>query len=170
MERVAFRDVAAVREIADREFSRIEAIIKALLPHACIEHVGGTALPHGVTKGDLDIQVRVGADVFRAARATLGRAFTPDPDNIWGDGAASFRIDDADIPTGVHLTEIGGAFDFQWKYRDLLISRPDLVCEYDAIKRRFEGKSMIDYRNAKAAFFDRIGRLIGAQTDDSVAP
>ena len=160
MERVTFRDVSAVREIADREFSRIEAIIKALIPDACVEHVGGTALPRGITKGDLDIQVRVGASTFQAGRAALGRAFTPDPDNAWGDGAASFRIDDADIPTGVHLTEIRGAFDLQWKYRDLLISRPDLVREYDGIKRRFDGQPMVDYRNAKAAFFDRIRRLI----------
>lgn len=114
MERVTFRDVAAVRPIADREFTRLEAVIKALLPDACIEHVGGTALPHGITKGDLDIQVRVGADALRVAKAVLGRAFAPDPDNVWGDGAASFRIDAAGIPTGIHLTEIGGAFDLQW--------------------------------------------------------
>ena len=142
----------------------MQAIIKALVPDACIEHVGGTALPHGITKGDLDIQVRVGADAFRAASAALGRALAPDPDNAWGDGAASFRIDDADIPTGIHLTEIGGAFDFQWKYQDLLISRPDLVREYDGIKRRFEGKPMVDYRAAKAEFFGRIARLVRRQT------
>ena len=167
MDRVAFRDVSSVRETADRELSRLSDIIHALLPDARIEHVGGTALPHGITKGDLDIQVRVRADVFQAARAALGRAFAPDPDNIWGTGAASFRIDDADIPVGIHLTEIGGAFDLQWKYRDLLISRPDLACEYDGIKRRFEGKAMADYRNAKAAFFERIRRLIGNPPDDS---
>ena len=112
MERVTFRDVAAVREIADREFSRIGAAIKSLLPDACIEHVGGTALPHGITKGDLDIQVRVGADAFEAASAALAGAFAPDPENAWGDGAASFRFDDADIPTGIHLTEIGGGVRF----------------------------------------------------------
>jgi len=168
MDRVAFRDVSAVRETADREFSRIEAVINSLLPDACIEHVGGTALPRGITKGDLDIQVRVCPDVFQAARAALDRTFAPDPDNVWGDGAASFKVEDADIPTGIHLTEIGGAFDFQWRYRDLLISRPDLACEYDGIKRRFEGKAMVDYRNAKAAFFERMGRLIGNPPVDSV--
>lgn len=170
MEIVTFTDVSAVRQIADREFSRIEATITALLPHARIEHVGGTALPRGITKGDLDIQVRVAAGDFDAARAALGRAFAPDPDNVWGDGAASFRLDDADIPTAVHLTEIGGAFDFQWKYRDVLIGRPDLACEYDGIKRRFDGKPMADYRNAKAAFFDRIRHLVHPSADDSAAP
>lgn len=96
MERVTFRDVSAVREIAATEFSRMEAIITALLPPARIEHVGGTALPRGITKGDLDIQVRVAADDFRAARVVLGRAFAPDPDNVWVDGAASFRLYDGD--------------------------------------------------------------------------
>ena len=75
MDRVA-RDVSAIRDTADREFSRIEAVINSLLPDACIEHVGGTALPHGITKGDLDIQVRVRADVFQAAKGVLGQAFT----------------------------------------------------------------------------------------------
>ena len=76
--------------------------------------------------------------MFEAARAVLGLEFVPDPDNVWGDGATSFKIDGADIPIAIHLTEIGGEFDFQWKYRDLLRNRPDLVLEYDDIKRCFE--------------------------------
>ena len=160
---LTFRDVSAVRDIACREFSRIEAIIKGLLPDSGVEHVGSTALPQGITKGDLDIQVRVGSQMFEAARAVLGLEFVPDPDNVWGDGATSFKIDGADIPIAIHLTEIGGEFDFQWKYRDLLRNRPDLVLEYDDIKRCFEGKRMSDYRKAKAEFFDRIRHLVRAR-------
>ena len=160
MERLTFRNVSVVREIARREFSRIEAVIKGILPYSEIEHVGSTALPRGITKGDLDIQVRVGSPMFETARIALAREFVVDPDNVWGDGATSFKIDGADIPIGVHLTEIGGTFDFQWKFRDLLRNRPDLVAEYDDVKRRFEGERMADYRNAKAEFFNRIRHLI----------
>ena len=163
MERVTFRDVAAVREIAEREFSRVEAMITALLPDASVEHVGGTALPHGITKGDLDIQVRVSSRSFEPARTALARRFEFDPDNVWGYGATSYTVDGADIPIAIHLTEIGGAFDFQWMLRDLLRNRPDLVSEYDDLKRRFEGKRMADYRDAKAAFLDRVQRLINAR-------
>lgn len=156
-----------MRGIACREFSRIEAIIKRVLPESEIEHVGSTALAHGITKGDLDIQVRVGAPKFDAAKAELAREFALDPDNVWGDGAASFKVENAEIPTGIHLTETGGAFDFQWKFRELLKKRPELVSEYDDIKRRFEGGRLIDYRNAKANFFGRIRHLID---DDLVTP
>ena len=156
---LTFRDVSAVRDIACREFSRIEAIIKELLPDSGVEHVGSTALPQGITKGDLDIQVRVGSQMFEAARAVIGLEFVPDPDNVRGDGETSFKIDGADIPIAIHLTEIAGEFEFQWKYRDLLRNRPDLVLEYDDIKRCFAGKRMSDYRKAKAEFFDRIRHL-----------
>ncbi len=169
MERLTFRNVSTVREIACREFSRIEAVIKRTLPDTQIEHVGSTALPHGVTKGDLDIQVRIDAPRFDAAKAALAHEFALDPDNVWGDGAVSFKIEDAEIPTGVHLTVVGGPFDLQWRFRELLKARPDLLSEYDDIKRRFEGGRVIDYRNAKAKFFGRIRHLIGARTDDLVA-
>lgn len=169
VERLTFRNVSTVREIACREFSRIEAVIKGILPDSEIEHVGSTSLPHGITKGDLDIQVSVGAPMFDTAKAALAHEFVLDPDNVWGDGAASFKIEDAAIPIGVHLTEIGGPFDLQWRFRELLKARPELLWEYDDIKRRFEGGRMIDYRNAKAEFFGRIRHLIGPRTDELVA-
>ena len=40
-------------------------------------------------------------------------------------------------------------------WRDLLNTNPELRAEYDALKRRFEGAPMDDYRAAKSAFIER---------------
>jgi GrpB-like predicted nucleotidyltransferase (UPF0157 family) len=159
MERVAFKEVSLVRQAAEREFRRCSSIIKRLIPKAAVEHVGSTALPSGLTKGDLDIQVRVAPGDFGAARSKLESAFPLDPENVWGEGAASFKIEDAELPIGIHLTVIDGEFDTQWKYRETLAGRPDLVEEYDDLKRRFDGKSMTAYRKAKGEFFSGLRKL-----------
>lgn len=61
-ERVFFVDIATCRGQAEVLFREVEARVRALLPGVSVEHVGSTSLPDGLTKGDLDVQVRVGAD------------------------------------------------------------------------------------------------------------
>ena len=59
---------------------------------------------------------------------------------------------------GVHLTVIDGSADTQWRFRDLLIASAAPRREYDELKRRFDGGSMSQYREAKAVFVDRVLR------------
>ncbi|MFE3575677.1 GrpB family protein [Lysinibacillus sp. NPDC059133] len=49
--------------------------MKELLPEADIQHVGSTAIPDSVTKGDLDIQVRVSAEQFSIAVELLSNLY-----------------------------------------------------------------------------------------------
>ncbi|WP_053583309.1 GrpB family protein [Lysinibacillus contaminans] len=44
-------------------------------PGADVQHVGSTAVPHSLTKGDLDIQVRVTPELFLKAVQTLSRFY-----------------------------------------------------------------------------------------------
>ncbi len=65
-ERVFFRAVADHRAKADALYARIRDQLLQLLPNAMVEHVGSTSLRDGLTKGDLDVQIRVRASVGQA--------------------------------------------------------------------------------------------------------
>lgn len=158
MERVFFVDVSSCREQADALFVQIEARLQPLLPGTQVEHVGGTSLPDGLTKGDLDVQVRVKSADFDSACEVIGKLYEPNPGGF-SDAGRSFKDDSTDPPLGLHVTIIDGPSDIQHRQRDLLLARPDLRREYDAVKRRFHGAEMAAYREAKDVFFTGIEHL-----------
>ncbi len=157
-ERVFFGAVFAYRAKADALFGRVREDVLRVVPNAVVEHVGSTALPDGLTKGDLDVQVRVRAEDFDEACRALASLYQHN-EGGFTDGGRSFKDDSADPPLGVHLTVIGGPSDTQSSQRDLLRRRPDLRAEYDALKRRFDGGDMDAYRDAKDVFFTRLASL-----------
>lgn len=59
MEQVNFLDNRLLYENAEETFLVNKKIIKERLPEADIQHVGSTAIPNCLTKGDLNIQIRV---------------------------------------------------------------------------------------------------------------
>lgn len=108
-----------------------------------------------LTKGDLDIQIRIARKNFRSAKAILAGLYKPLKGAFRGRDGASFKDDSTNPSVGIHLTATGGSCDFQWKHRDLLRKRKDLRIQYDALKARFQGKSMKAYRAAKEKFMKK---------------
>lgn len=158
-ERVFFGTVSEHRARALALYEIVRERVVALVPTASVEHVGSTALPDGLTKGDLDVQVRVSAEHFEAACRALAAIYEHNPGGVSALGR-SFKDDATEPPLGLHVTVIDGPSDFQFRQRDLLCSRPDLRAEYDAIKRRFEGGDMAAYREAKHEFFMRVALVV----------
>jgi len=144
------------REKVATAFASEAAWLRTALAAAQVEHVGSTAIPGSLTKGDLDIQVRVRPVEFAAAERLLLVRYRRNTGSTPQEGFAAFEKPGSTPPIGVQLTAIGGEVDVFWRFRDVLLLRPDLVREYDALKRWFEGKPMADYRAAKDAFFDRL--------------
>ena len=56
----------------------------------------------------------------------------------------------------MQLTVIDSEFDFFWKFRDILLLNDAYRFEYDNLKKKYEGKEMDDYREAKNEFFKRL--------------
>jgi len=96
-ERVFFREVHFHRTKAEALFARLEHRLRALLPTAAIEHVGSTSLPDGLTKGDLDVQVRVRAEDYADACRALASAYEDNPGGFTDQGR-SFKDDTTDPP------------------------------------------------------------------------
>jgi GrpB-like predicted nucleotidyltransferase (UPF0157 family) len=134
------------------------ARLLALLPAAEVLHTGGTSIPSALTRGDLDVQVRVAPADFVSARDKLSGAYASYQPETWTDEFATFVRADAQVDTGVALTAVGGEHDrrFLIAWRRLR-SDPHLLADYNALKEAHAGSTDDDlYRAAKSAFFDRL--------------
>lgn len=156
-------DQELARSSAERLFARIAAELRALLPQSAdIRHVGATAVPGCLTKGDLDIVVRVDASEFAAADRALAARFARNSGSKRTDTFSAFEDAGTTPHLGVQLTVAGGEDDYFHLFADALRRDPELVAAYNALKLRFDGQPMDVYRAAKSAF---IGEVLGRQAD-----
>lgn len=71
VESVHFMPEEEFRQKVERLFQDQKEKIQSLLPDADVQHIGSTAIPNSITKGDLDIQVRIPVEGFSMAVTTL---------------------------------------------------------------------------------------------------
>ncbi|ASL62610.1 GrpB family protein [Bacillus cereus] len=156
MKPVNFLEQSKINEMANKEVSHQKSRILELLPNVDIQHIGSTAIPNSITKGDLDIQVRVSKEDFTKAVEILSTIYDINEGSTKTDFFRAFKDDSLPLPLGVQLTVINSDLDFFWKIRDVLLKNDEFRKEYDDLKRNFEGKTMDEYRLAKNQFFERI--------------
>jgi GrpB-like predicted nucleotidyltransferase (UPF0157 family) len=159
MEQVVFIAEALIREQAAAAFERYQARLLALLPQAEIQHIGSTAIPGALTKGDLDIVVRVSQTEFDAAEAALATHYERNTGSTRTASFASFKDDSADPPLGIQLVVRGSALDDFCAFRDFLATHPAYLTEYNQLKQAAHGQAMDTYREQKSRFVERILRL-----------
>jgi GrpB-like predicted nucleotidyltransferase (UPF0157 family) len=156
MERVHFLEQSHFHEQAEKTFLEQKEKILRLLPEADVQHVGSTAIPNSLTKGDLDIQVRIPAEMFTAAVKKLSTLYAVNKGSVQTDYFHAFQDDTTALPLGVQLTVIGSELDIFWKFREVLFANDAYRTEYDELKKAYEDKSMEAYREAKQQFFARL--------------
>jgi GrpB-like predicted nucleotidyltransferase (UPF0157 family) len=158
LRRLAFVPVETVRPAAERAFEEHARAIRELLPAAAVEHVGATAVPGALTKGDLDVLVRVERSEFGAAVAALRERYAIAQPENWNANFASFAHDgDSPLPVGVQLVVEGTPDDLMFgRLRALLLARPELLERLNALKRSFEGGDYESYTEAKGAFIESL--------------
>ncbi len=132
--------------------------IAKILPGVDIQHVGSTAIPNSLTKGDLDIQVRVEKENFTKIVGKLMQIYEEDRENRRTKTYAGFKKDDGGIPIGIQVTIIGSKEDDFSKLRDILLCNSKYQREYNSLKERYHEKTIEEYRRAKAKFFNRLKR------------
>lgn len=168
---VSFHPTEEFLEKADKAFETEKDKIQDLIPEADVQHIGSTSIPGSITKGDLDINVRVQKEDFeKAVQVLKGMYLINQPEN-WTESYASFKDDGSTgIDIGVQLTVIGDKLDDFLIARDILLKHPELLEEYNALKKKYEGKDMAEYRKEKGAFFDKLvnrpeyrGKGVGTQ-------
>lgn len=137
-------------------FTTQKEIIKKVIPDAEVQHVGSSAIPNSLTKGDIDIQVRVSSKRFLQAIEELSKLYEFNDGSIKTNEFRAFKDDAISPPLGIQLTVFDSEFDLFWKFRDVLLHNDKYRNEYDNLKREFEGKEMDKYREAKNEFFNKI--------------
>jgi GrpB-like predicted nucleotidyltransferase (UPF0157 family) len=159
-ERVEFVDEQEIRSSVLAVFESLRAIIVALLPQARVEHIGSTAIPGAITKGDLDLCVQVERGEFQEADRILGARFARNVGSAQTASLSSFVDDTWSVPVGVQLVVLGGDADFFVRWRDVLRRSPAVLREYNLLKSHWQGRSHAEYRAAKTAFIE--SKLAGA--------
>jgi acyl-CoA thioester hydrolase len=147
-------DLAAV----EHRFDELRRALRAILPHAHVEHVGATSVPGLPTKGDLDVQVRVHRERFAEARDALAQHYRPYDHAYREPDGASFDVDHPRIPAMLHLTVIDSDDDEQWVYRELLREDETLLRSFRQLRHAFDGRPMGEWRAAKARVFEQLKR------------
>lgn len=156
MEKVNFIESKALYENAKKTFLIHKSLIEKLLPEADVQPVGGTAVTNSITKGDLDIQVRVRFELFPKAVQELSTLYELNQGSTRTEVFRAFKDDSSIPPLGIQLTVIDSEFDFFWKLRDVLLINHKYRKEYDNLKLKYEGKDREDYRKAKNKFFEKL--------------
>jgi GrpB-like predicted nucleotidyltransferase (UPF0157 family) len=156
MQRVAFVKEESVRALVRSAFRRHQRRLRRLLPEAEILHVGSTAVRGSLTKGDLDIQVRVPGEQFRAARAILAAHYARNTGSPSTPTFASFEQAELAPSLGIQLTVAGSRYDIFWQITAYLAAHGEVNERYNALKLRYDGRSMAAYRRAKSRFLEAL--------------
>jgi GrpB-like predicted nucleotidyltransferase (UPF0157 family) len=154
-------DPDAARGAAEALFRKVASELAAVLPPSAeVLHIGATAVPACLTKGDLDIVVRVDRADFTVADALLVERLDRNVGSIRTDDFAAFEDAHRSPHLGVQLTVKGGAFDDFHHFVEALRADPALVRRYNELKQQFHGCPMVDYWAAKDAF---VGEVLAAR-------
>jgi len=146
-----------LRPQVEATLGRLSAQIKALVPDAEIHHIGATAVPGALTKGDLDVLLRVSPERFPAVVDRLKRDFQIKQPNNWTPQFASFGSDTKfELPVGIQVVVNGSENDFLLYLRDHLVRHPKALAEYNRLKMANADKGPEEYWKAKNEFLQKI--------------
>ncbi len=154
MSPIILQDADALRPVVERVLAGLAVRLDLLLPGVRIEHIGATAIPGALTKGDLDVALRLPAAQFAGAVAALKRDFPMRQVENWAPDFASFG-DDAtyELPVGIQVVIENSPSDFLVYLRDHLIAHTDALAVYNALKVAHAPRGPDAYWKAKNEFF-----------------
>lgn len=136
-------------------FELIARRLHSLLKHPKIVHIGSTAIPNSLTKGDLDVLCLVEDHAFDEAKQILSKHFSSNLGTEDMQGFSSFECSDYEISTGIQLMSRSASQPPFLLWREWLLSDSAVRNEYDDMKRDFNGKSMHLYREAKEVLISK---------------
>lgn len=155
MEPMHFHPAEQIAETVRREFARVRDRIDKALPRANVKHIGGTSIPGALTKGDLDLMVRVDAADFGSARTRLTGLYTIHQPENWTPTLASFKEEPQQVlPIGIQLVAVGSDDDVFHLIGEAIASDRRLLDAYNRLKAEHEGADPETYLDAKTEFMD----------------
>lgn len=145
-------------DLVEERMSSVESLISGLLPRAEVEQVGSTAIPGCLTKGDLDVVVRVAQEDFADGVSILDHVLHRSPRNCATADYVEYEFaSDGQSTTSVQFVAVGSWHDRRFTgLKQALLSDDSLVNRYNDLKRLHTGSSADVYQAAKCAFIDSV--------------
>ena len=171
MEPVSFQDVSNVKDLANKEFKRLQTVITRLVPQAIVEHVGSTAVSGLAAKPIIDILAGVQSLENVETKSQSIRAFGYQP---WfsGPGRVSYeRRNSQQQPT--HHLHFVVYRELRWReqlaFRDALRASASDREAYERLKRYLAARytDTRDYSEAKTPFIRSVLSRQGPSVADS---
>ncbi|ENX22217.1 hypothetical protein F892_01459 [Acinetobacter vivianii] len=135
-----------------RLFEDYKNKIEQLIPFAVIEHIGSSAIPNAISKGDLDIYIEVSAKDLVLTIEQLN--FKEKLDTLRTQELCMLESSEHDV--ALQIVVSGSEFKNFLTFRDQLRHHPDLVQQYNQLKQRCSGFSPQQYRELKSIFIENV--------------
>ncbi|AUT34549.1 MULTISPECIES: GrpB family protein [Acinetobacter calcoaceticus/baumannii complex] len=137
-------------------FNSYHKAICALLPFAKIEHIGSSAIPNAISKGDLDIYIEVIPEQFEFAIEQLKTLNFIEKQNTFRTHELCMleSLNNDDVAFQIVVTD--SVFTFFLTFKNKLISSPTLVNEYNQLKLQCSHLDPDQYRTIKSDFINRV--------------
>ncbi|MEI6075901.1 MAG: GrpB family protein [Verrucomicrobiota bacterium] len=142
-----------VQSIHQQLFERIRLVV----PEPELHHIGATAVPGALTKGDIDVLMRIEFSGFPAVVDVLKQHFQIKQLANWTPEFASFGDDTTyALPVGIQVVVKDSSVDFFLFHRDHFIENSEALTEYNGLKMARCEDGQEAYWNAKNEFLSRI--------------
>lgn len=137
-------------------FNSYQKDISALLPFAKIEHIGSSAIPNAISKGDLDIYIEVMPEQFEFAIEQLKTLNFIEKLNTLRTHELCMleSLNNDDVAFQIVVTD--SVFTFFLAFKNKLINSPTLVNEYNELKLQCSHLDPDQYRTIKSDFINRV--------------
>jgi len=137
-------------------FNSYKKDISILLPSAKIEHIGSSAIPNAISKGDLDIYIEVKSEHFEFAIAHLKTLNFIEKQNTLRTHELCMleSLNNDDVAFQIVVTD--SVFTFFLTFRNKLMDSPALVNEYNQLKLECSHLDHDQYRAIKSDFISRV--------------
>ncbi len=138
-------------------YALVKKRVSAELPEAQVEHIGSSAITGAISKGDLDILVRVSAANFEFALNRIQKmGFVEKAGTLRTDSLCMLITEDYDLDVAIQLIVSGSEFEEFALFRDRMNLRPVLVEKYNQLKLACAGMSEVEYRKIKSEFIANV--------------
>ncbi|MDO7196789.1 GrpB family protein [Acinetobacter pittii] len=137
-------------------FNSYQKDISALLSFAKIEHIGSSAIPNAISKGDLDIYIEVMSEQFEFAIEQLKTLNFIEKQNTLRTHELCMleSLNNDDVAFQIVATD--SVFTFFLAFKNKLINSPTLVNEYNELKLQCSHLDPDQYRTIKSDFINRV--------------